>query len=959
MEGITMRSLLPFLSLSIVLASACDRDTSDSPGVPVLAAPNASIPGGVGVKHTIKLMPAGSPEVERGEAIAYPKIDGRQPVKIDITRQAFFDVVGTACRDGVCTIEYTHKDLAEMYRPEMVYSIVDEANTTWTMGRLKLDGQIPKLEALKFNPIFNETIRITVPLSDENGAPLKFAPKLTQSLAGGGKVSAASCTEKECTLDYVYDQYQATPSIHLNLEGPSFRSRQTLSPQPEVVTLKSSKTHYYSNPASVRLVQGEHYSSSWKRPAPQISVVEARGMDRSYFQCSVEACVGTFNVRATQGATLFWSTMGHTQKAQLDLTFVDAAVKPALKEVVVDRGVKTLVTFEPGVDYTAAEGALATNLDIESSLWTSSLVIEDVRCDSQGRCSFNVRYTGDDEFVTRKYNLRIGSYKSPSQVIKIIPRIAASKATIELWEQKGSFQELVLEAGKDYTAQDGSKARAIVVASGTALKFRDTTTVTDDNRKNLFQCDEQGTCRAWIRNPYTIFDSANLNYAVETATGVSAEVSRTVMFKRDDIKPLTASRLYRIFGQTADQNLDRIQITLARGVDYSSLFPAEKVSVSFSGKNLTFTDGTVLSDGTVEVPCDSEGLCSLQGIFRSEAGYLDIEMKLLNSRGESPVIRSRLIREKFSTMLPNLSVIKLENNGTEEFDVTLKPGPGLGYDGDIKARRLQVEAINKNVLNAAAIEGTALVEVPCADDGSCSFRVRGERSSSNLRYRFLDETGNMSYLNSLTLVYPDPFATAFTASVPAEVNQVTMDIPIAEATNRSFHIVAQAGITLAKVTSSYRGFQVTLNLEKPLTVGQTVSVPYFLTKDGRHSNEAILTLNPFQPLSLKSDVIVPAVKGNDGSWSVTLRYGDHFNPLTSPGKARYYFSERMSLTLESHPDILQPTINCLKEVDACTWTFSKVEGSPLKEIKGLLKYKEGQLTAGYFYMKDASFTIRF
>jgi hypothetical protein len=67
----------------------------------------------------------------------------------------------------------------------------------------------------------------------------------------------------------------------------------------------------------------------------------------------------------------------------------------------------------------------------------------------------------------------------------------------------------------------------------------------------------------------------------------------------------------------------------------------------------------------------------------------------------------------------------------------------------------------------------------------------------------------------------------------------------------------------------------------------------------------------------------------------------------------------MSLTLESHPDILQPTINCLKEVDACTWTFSKVEGSTLKEIKGLLKYKEGQLTAGYFYMKDASFTIRF
>ncbi|HET9240663.1 MAG TPA: hypothetical protein VFO10_25595, partial [Oligoflexus sp.] len=571
-----MRSLLPFLTLSIVLVSACDRDTSHSPDVPVLGTPNASIPGGVGVKHTITLMPAGSPEVERGEAIAYPKIDGRKPVKIEIAKQAFFDIGSAACREGVCTIEYTHKDLAEVYTPELVYSIVDEANTTWTLGRLKLAGQTPKLEALKFNPLYNETVRLTVPLSDEKGAPLKFVPKLAQAGAAAGKVSGASCSEKECTLDFVYDQYQATPSISFVLEGPVFRSRHTLLPQPEVVTLKNSKMNYYSSPASVRLVQGEHYTSSWKRPASQIAVIDARGMDRSYFQCSADSCVGNFNVRANNGATLIWSTLGHTQKAQLDLNFVDAAVKPSLKEVILEQDAKTLVTIEPGVDYTAAEGALVTGLEIDSP-WTTNLYIDENRCDTQGRCSFYVRYNGSEDFVTRSYSLKIGNYKSPSQTIKFMHRIVPSKATIEMWDLKDKYQELVLEAGKDYVTYDGSKATAIVVGRWSDLRFRDTPSLTDENRRQVFQCDEQGTCRAFVRKPHATSSSATLYYSVQTPTGTSKEASRKIQFNRDEIKPLTASRLYRQITQAADQNVDRFQITLAPGVDYSSQFPAEKV----------------------------------------------------------------------------------------------------------------------------------------------------------------------------------------------------------------------------------------------------------------------------------------------------------------------------------------------------------------------------------------------
>jgi hypothetical protein len=650
--------------------------------------------------------------------------------------------------------------------------------------------------------------------------------------------------------------------------------------------------------------------------------------------------------------------VGQTQKAQLDLAFVDAAVKPSVKEVVVDYNVRTLVTLEPGVDYTGAEGALATGLEIDSP-WTSFLYIDDTRCDKQGRCSFYVRYNGSEDFVTRNYSLKIDNYKSPSQLIKIMHRINPSKATIEMWDLKDEYQELVLEAGKDYVTHDGSKATAIIVGSGTGLGFRDVPNLTDENRHQIFQCDEQGTCRAFVRNRLSYSDMPTLYYSVQTATGKSTEVSRSVQFKRDEIKPLTASRLYRYIAQAVDQNVDRFQITLAPGVDYSSQFPAEKVSVTFKGRDLNLTDGILLDTGAVEVLCDSQGLCTIQGIFRSDAGYLDIEMKLLHTRGESPVIRSRLIREKFSTMLPNLSIIRLEANDTEEFDVVLKPGAGLGYDGDIKARRLQVEAINKNVLNGTAIEGTALVEFPCADDGSCTFRVRGERSDSNLRYRFLDDLGNMSYLNPLTLVYPDPFAASTAVSVPAEVNQVIADVPAWDASDRSFHLEPQDGITLVKVTPTYRSFQVVLKLEKPLTVGQSVTVPFTIGKDGKRSNKAILTLNPFQPLSLKADLVVPAVKGSNGSWSITLRYADHFNPLTSAAKARFYFTERMILTLENRPDILQPTADCTKEVDACTWTFVKVEGSPLSEIKANLKFREGLITSSYFYMKEGNFTIRF
>jgi hypothetical protein len=347
----------------------------------------------------------------------------------------------------------------------------------------------------------------------------------------------------------------------------------------------------------------------------------------------------------------------------------------------------------------------------------------------------------------------------------------------------------------------------------------------------------------------------------------------------------------------------------------------------------------------------------VQGHFRSDAGYLEVGLTLVSKYGKSSLIKVRLVREQSAFMMPNLHGINLDANGTEEFDVTLKQGPGQGYDGDIRARHLQVESTDKNLLNGKAVDGSDLLEYPCAEDGSCTFRIRAKRGYSQVKYRFLDYEGHVSYLNTLNVNFPDRLALSTSVSVPAEVNQVKVSIPHSNLDLKTALLVKpQNGIKAIQVTSRYDGYTLVLDMENALVAGQDVSVPFVLEKEGKRSNQAVLTLKPFQPLSLKSELIIPAKKESNGTWTITLKYSDHFQALPLATQVQSYFTNRLNLALESHPDILPPTMQCNRQ-DACSWNFVKVEASPLTRIKGHLRASDS-FSLGY-YVKEGQFTITF
>ncbi len=99
-----MRLMTAFLSYTLILVTACGKDAKDRLPNPLLYSPNGSLPGGVGTPHTIKLVPAGSAEVKRDEAIGYPVLAGRQPVKLVVDSAWQIDVKEVKCEhDRLCS----------------------------------------------------------------------------------------------------------------------------------------------------------------------------------------------------------------------------------------------------------------------------------------------------------------------------------------------------------------------------------------------------------------------------------------------------------------------------------------------------------------------------------------------------------------------------------------------------------------------------------------------------------------------------------------------------------------------------------------------------------------------------------------------------------------------------------------------------------------------------------------
>jgi len=950
-----MRSITVFMGLALLLVTACGKDGKDRPDIPLLYSPHAAIPGGVGMAQQIKLMPAGSPEVERGEAIAYPVVAGRQPVKLAIDNSPLIEVTKVACEKETCTIAYLQKTVGEIQKPMITYHVIDEAGSSWIAGTLTVNGQVPKLKQPRFIPSFGETIKLVMPLVDENGAGLQFAPKVINPVARAGELKSVSCSAESCTFEFLYNKHTEVPSISFTLEGSAYRAQQEMLPQGEEITFQSKDINVFGNPAILKLVQGVDYISSWKRPAASILVHEYKGMDRPWFNCSVDSCVSNIYLRDKASASLVYSITSALNRVQLGLTVIDPDVKALLTEVVVDHNTETRIKLSPGVDYSSVGGGLATALSLVPNYNGSGLTVKDASCDAKGVCSFTVLYNGTEAFVTKNYKLQVGNYTSPSMTLKIVPRIHASSETMELWNDK-DFQELVLRPGTDYQTQDATKAMAIVVESSRGIQFRDTTDLNDTNRSTIFQCDADGNCRAWIRNTYTSILSARLIYAVQTSTGTSAEADRTVHFKTDEFKIPMAASLAKIQGRTLDERLDRVEFSLRYGLDYTSNFKADKLQFIFSGKNLSLDNATEVRASVWEVPCDEAGLCKVQGIVRADNGYLDMKLKLINSRGESAGFPVRLIRQQNASMLPNRSSITVSANDSETFDVTLEGGAGKGYDGDLRASRMQLQASGGELLNGNAVEGSTFVEYPCTDEGRCTFRIRAKSYSSRLKLRFVDAEGRSSILGDLTVVYPEFMALSTTLVVPAEVHKLSGNIPYSKIdAMTSLVFEAYPGIGI-EVTPDTTGFKIELTLDQALTVEKSVKLAYRLKKGEQLSNSATITLEAFMPLSLKSDLVIPAKKEADGIYTVTLKYADHFNPLPQGRDHSFYFYDGLVLTLDKDPNILPGTLNC--RYDTCTLSIVKVQGAVVPLIKAVLKYSKGYPITSH-YMKDGHFTITF
>jgi hypothetical protein len=905
-------------------------------------------------------MPDGSPDLRPGSDIAYSKVEGRRPVKIEIDHAPLMEVVEKSCEQETCTLTYRQKELGDLQVPQITYHLVDETGQAWSAGELKVEGQKPHLTPAKLHPLYKETVSLTVPLVDENGKPLSFEPKLRDVAAIGGKTKSALCTRDACTFAFEYDERHSLPSMTFLLEGPVYRSRQVIQAEPEKVTIQNHAIKVFSSLPSVRLIQGVDYISSWKKPAGIINVIDFKGLTfRPWFQCSEDSCLSRMDLGSNQEASLNWTIPGASGRGQLQLALADSDLRPKFKEVLVNHGEEIKVTLEPGIDYTSAEGALATALEFEPSTSARTFHVSRSTCDSKGVCSFNVSYSGNEAFVTRSYKLKVDNVSSPSELIKVIPRVRAIGETIELWDTKAEWYELVLEAGKDYVTHDGSKATAITIETYD-LTFRDTPHLDDTNRSQVFQCDSEGSCRAWFKNRYTSTRPYDFTYTVQTPTGKSGNHRRSVLFKRDDMQWLTGDAVKRI-GTHVDQHVDRVSFSLQKGVHYQSAFPAERLKLEARGQGLLLEQGQALRADVWDIPCDENGQCDIVGKFSVPNGYLDLSLTLRNSRGESKILSVRLVREKLAFMMPNVSSIKVQENGSEEFEVTLEAGAGKGYDGEILATRLQIQSTGDRLVNGTPVPDSTFVEYPCTADGRCSFRIRAERSSSKLSYRFLDDEGHTSYVGTLDIVYPDVMALSTSVQVPAEVSTVKFSVP---ATIRDYSIKLQLELpegmsATVKRPNIYDDFEVSLTLPKPMQVDEELKLPFTVLQEGKASNRALVTLKAIQPLIMKADLQIPATKEADGTWTVTLRYQDHFQPLPQPATiiARYFNTYRMHIELESNSNILPGAMNC-NHKDACTLSFVKVEGAALHQIKADLKAVDSNVYPRNF-VKERSFVVTF
>ncbi|WP_218110097.1 hypothetical protein [Oligoflexus tunisiensis] len=902
---------------------------------PIIVSPSGDVRGGVDIVQTLALTPAADSRFKQN----FVYQSDRKPVRVTIEQAYLVDVTKAACDDGICTIEYKQKEKTDSSPAAILYHLEDEQGEAWTQGRIFLKGQQPKIPAnFAFTPRFKETVKISFPIADQYGAALEKAPELTALYGEGGNIVKASCTTTACEIEYFYKQQIYNPAVSFKFSIPEMvMPSDRISATPEVVKYLPSKKATFDGQTSASLIQGIDYISSWNRPASYIKVEATTGMAHPVFQCSETGCLAN-NVQfdLTKPVSMIYRVGAVQETGRVEWHVITPQITPFAKEAVVSNNVYTDIVFVPGTDYISAGDIPATTVEIDRSRYIPDLSFGPKSCDAAGTCKLSVYYSGAQPFVMLNYTLHSGTYQSPQQSLKVVPHTANTERDLEVWDDRTGPFTLELKPGRDYQTADGSKVTSVVIMdSAYGLKFTEAPVLDDNTRSQAFVCDEEGVCRATVTRTHDFTSEVPLRLKLVTPTSQGAILQKKVVFKRDAIAFTDANERISRFGEEVNASVDSFSVRLDRGQDYDSQFPAQTLDVTINASS-----GVSLANGNT-INCDAQGSCVVEGRFTTDVGYVDLGLVLKNSYGASPKKTLRLIREKFAPFKPNLTRYALQETGSSQFEVVIARGDARGYNADEDASKMRVSAVKGFFVD----DPQATDFTVACEEGACRLKIKATSFRDTFTYRMIDSDGKESIPSRVILEYPKLLAIDSKIQVPAEMKEINFELPATSDEKYTFETADGVTLETKDFNWVYDTIAVKAQLQQALVAGQELTIRYQIQLDDKVSNKGQLTLQAIPSLSLKKDLTVRAVPvtGAPETFTVVLKYSEHFNQLpagTDPGTYFSYLYNARNLfdvKLDTASVLQTKPVSCDNYKLQCVYSFAKSAAGPLPAVKAELK----------------------
>ncbi len=927
-----------------LLTGACQEHKNNKQGPLAeseLSSPDAVIDGGVGKTQSVRIAPTGVEAL----ALHYTGAPSRQASKVIIDSVYNAKVLGSSCQNGICEISYQQTELGVAEFPATIsYFLIDQTGNRWKSGRLQIKGGIPLLqETATFVPQFGKAVEFDVPL--KAGLNLGNEPiRVSEVYAEGGKVEVKSCDTRVCLVSFFYNQSRVKPRISIRLAtdtmlGPTG----VLAAEAEVIRYMKTEKSIFNDASQISLSEGVDYQSSWARPAHSIRVLNSSGVTLEKFDCADQACSAYIKLQKASPSFEFQVDDDNQElTGQVSLQVLSPDLQPTLQELVANSGDYREYTLAPGQGYESKNGALATGIKFDRSLPNGKTVevdITDDRCDSQGVCRFKLRTGSSQAFVNIQYSLQRGSYTSPSQTLTIKPAVAVDTSALEFWDNSSQWYPIELRPGHEYASVDGSKAVAVTIIYASNMLIKDYDSFDSSSRTKSFSCDSEGVCRAFVGKKEFASGSPHFMYRLDTTTSTSPYVERSLSFKRDQIRYVGPNFVSKA-GAEVDTLWDGFSYTLRPGVDYQSHFLAKTLNVRYwdSTKGIIY-DQIEEHGSNQNIPCDEQGVCTVSGRFLANDGFKDLALVLTNEFGESAYQNLRLIRQKYSHFLPNVSSIAktAEDLQTFEYELVIDHQPLNGYDGDTAAAKIQVRA------QATIIGGTPLkvgerdyLEFPCDANGRCSVRVRAWDFSESIAYRLIGAQGEESIVHTYSVQYPRPFSFPQTLSVPSVWSEIDLVLPLPQFAGRDWQIVFDPEAVASYSSETlFTEMKVHLKLPQALAYGEKRVLSYQFKLGDQLSRPAPLTLVGAPVLRLKPQQHIKAEKQLDGAYSVLLKYGEHFEALPEGAAVQDYFKLAPKI-LVKHRLLIASEASCNTESLSCTYLFSKADAAPLLKVSASL-----------------------